>query len=158
MRIGELMGLKWRNVSSDGKIKIVEAVNSRLRYLKCTKTVNSMREISLDEETAHELYEYKKVMAGSNKAGPNAFVFQSDDGGVLRYQVIFTAKNRVLKKAKLHHIRLHDLRHGAGSLMLDAGESIVTVAKLLGQVPSTTSGNYSHALRSGNSIAGLLKK
>jgi len=41
--------------------------------------------------------------------------------------------------------------------MLDAGESIVSVAQLLGQVPSTTSGNYSHALRRGNSIAGLLK-
>ena len=26
------MGLKWRNVSDEGTIKIVEAINSRLRY------------------------------------------------------------------------------------------------------------------------------
>jgi len=30
------------------------------------------------------------------------------------------------------------------------GESIVSVAQLLGQVSSTTSGNYSHALRNGS--------
>lgn len=156
LRIGELMGLRWRNVTVDGTIKIVEAVSSRLRYLKDTKTKNSKRVLWLDEELVQELKEHKKQMTLRNKAGDNDFVFQSDDGECLRYQVVLKAKNRVLKKAKLHHIRLHDLRHGAGSLMLDAGESITSVAEQLGQVPATTAGTYSHALRKGGSISRLL--
>jgi len=156
-RIGEIMGLKWRNVSDNGIIKIVEAVNSRLRYLKDTKTKNSKRELELDEETFKELLEHKHLMSLQNKAGDNDFVFQSDDGECVRYQVILKAKNRVLKKAGLHHIRVHDLRHGVGSLMLDSGESITTVAEQLGQVPATTAGTYSHALRKGGSISRLLK-
>lgn len=156
LRIGELMGLKWRNVSTDGTIKIVEAVNSRLRYLKDTKTKNSKRMLMLDSETAQELQEHKRIMTLENKARDNDFVFQSDDGEPLRYQVVLKVKNSVLKKAGLHHIRLHDLRHGAGSLMLDSGESITAVAEQLGQVPATTAGTYSHALRKGGSISRLL--
>ena len=150
------MGFKWRNVSVYGTIKIVEAVSSRLRYLKDTKTKNSKRVLELDSETVLELQNHKKRMSLENKAGDIDFVFQSDDGQCLRYQVILKAKERVLIKAGLHHIRLHDLRHGCGSLMLDAGESITTVAKQLGQVPATTAGTYSHALRKGGSISKLL--
>ncbi|QGZ99445.1 tyrosine-type recombinase/integrase [Dehalobacter restrictus] len=159
MRIGELMGLKWKNVSlEDSKIKIVEAVNSRLRYLKDTKTENSKREIELDEETIKELKVHKNKMSKLNRAEENDFVFQSDDCEFLRYQVILKTKKRVLKKAGLHHIRIHDLRHGVGSIMLDNGESITTVAEQLGQVPATTAGNYSHALRKGKSIASVISK
>lgn len=157
MRVGEILGLKWKNVSDDGIIKIVEAVNSRLRYLKSTKTLNSKRELRLDEETINELLEHKRLMSMNDKAKDNDYVFQSDDGECLRYQVLLKAKNRVLKKAGLHHIRIHDLRHGVGSIMLDSGESITSVAEQLGQVPATTAGTYSHALKKGGSISKLLK-
>lgn len=156
MRLGELIGLKWKNLSRNGKIKIVEAVNSRARYLKDTKTKNSRREIQLDLLTTEELNAHKKLMSSSGRAGDDDFVFQSDDGQFLRYQAIYTAKEKVLKKAGLNHIRLHDLRHGVGSLMLDNGSSIVTVAEQLGQVPATTAAIYSHSLRRGSSIADLL--
>lgn len=156
MRAGELMGLKWKNLSRDGRIKIVEAVNSRSRYLKGTKTKNSRRELQLDKATIEELNTHKKMMSESGKAGDNDFVFQSDDGEFLRHQAIYATKEKVLKKAGLSHIRLHDLRHGVGSLMLDNGSSIVTVAEQLGQVPATTAAVYSHSLRKGSSIADLL--
>ncbi|AFM40952.1 site-specific recombinase XerD [Desulfosporosinus acidiphilus SJ4] len=156
MRIGELMGLKWKNLSHDGKIKIVEAVNSKSRYLKATKTKNSKRELQLDSETTEELREYKKAMSQNNKANDNDFVFQSDNGDFLPYEALYKTKQEVLKKAGLHHIRIHDLRHGVGSLMLDSGASITTVAEQLGQVPATTAGIYSHSLRKGGTITSLL--
>jgi integrase len=157
MRIGELLGLKWVNVSlEEKKIKIVEAVNSRLRYLKSTKTENSKREIELDAEIIKEFRDHKIKMSKLNKATDNDFVFQSDDCEFLRYQVILKAKDRVLRKAGLHHIRIHDLRHGLGSLMLDKGESITAVAEQLGQVPATTAGNYSHALKKGRIMVDIL--
>ena len=156
MRIGELMGLKWKNLSCDGRIKIVEAVNSKSKYLKDTKTQNSKRELQLDTVTTEELNVHKKLMSQNNKAGDNDFVFQSDDGAFLSYEAIYKTKQAVLKKAKIHHIRLHDLRHGVGSLMLDAGSSITTVAEQLGQVPATTAAIYSHSLRRGGTITKLL--
>lgn len=114
------------------------------------------REIELDDETIIELRNHKIKMSKLNKATDNEFVFQSDDCEFLRYQVILRSKERVLKKAGLHHIRIRDLTHGAGSIMLDKGESITAVAEQLGQVPATTARNYSHALRKGKSIASLI--
>ncbi|AHF07164.1 tyrosine-type recombinase/integrase [Desulfitobacterium metallireducens] len=158
MRIGELIGLRWENVLLDSNtIKIVEAVNSRTKYLKSTKNKNSKREIELDEEIIQELKEHKKVMVKLSRAKDSDFVFQSDNGKFLGHETIFKTKESVLKKAGLHHIRIHDLRHGVGSILLDHGESITTVAEQLGQVPSTTAGNYSHALKKGHSLAILLK-
>ncbi len=155
MRIGELMGLKWKNVSlEDGKIKIVQAVNSRLRYLKNTKTENSKRELTLDEESIMELKKLKEATDGKD----DDYVFQSEDHQSIRHQAIFKTKKRVLKKAGLHSVRLHDLRHGVGSILLDNGYSITDVAEQLGQVPGTTAGNYCHALRHGKSIAGIIVK
>lgn len=159
MRIGELMALKWGNVSLDESmiIKIVESVSSTLRYLKSTKTENSKRELELDWETIIELKNHKSRMSNLNRASEQDFVFQKDScNEFLDYKAILRAKQRVLKKANLHHIRIHDLRHGCGSIMLDKGASITAVAEQLGQVPATTAGNYSHALRKGKSIADLV--
>lgn len=157
MRIGEVMGLKWESVFlNEKKIKIIEAVNSRIVYDKSTKTENSKRELELDDETIKELRVHKIKMSKQNRASKSDYVFQSDDHKHLRYQVVLRAKERVLKKAGLHHIRIHDLRHGVGSIMLDKGFSITSVAEQLGQVPATTAGNYAHALKKGKSLAGIL--
>lgn len=157
MRIGELMGLKWKNTSLEGcKVKIIEAVNSRSKYLKDTKTQNSKREITLDTETIQELRKHKVSMGDHGRAEDEDYVFQSGDRGFLKYDAIFKTKNRVLKKAGLHHIRIHDLRHGVGSILLDRGVSITGVAEQLGQVPATTAAIYGHALRHGCSIVEML--
>lgn len=65
--------------------------------------------------------------------------------------------NYALKKADLAHIRIHDLRHTAGSLLLEAGYSFPTVAAFLGHSsPATTAAVYAHAVRKGASIAEVL--
>lgn len=52
---------------------------------------------------------------------------------------------------------IHDLRHGAGSILLDRGYSLTSVAGFLSQSPATTAGVYSHVLRQGSSEDVLLK-
>jgi integrase len=44
------------------------------------------------------------------------------------------------------HIRLHDLRHAHATLLLAAGESLLTVAGRLGHDPAVTARTYSHFL------------
>ncbi len=53
----------------------LEAVNSRSRYLKDTKTKNSKRELQLNEETVKELLEHKLLMALVKRTNDNDFVF-----------------------------------------------------------------------------------
>lgn len=147
LRVGEVLGLRWDNVDlQQGELRVVEAVNSRTRDEKETKTVNSERTIKLDAETIELLTQHKRSTCKNN----HDFVFTSDDGEPLRHQVLFRAKERILKNAGLHHIRIHDLRHGVGSILLDKGEALTYVAGYLGQNPATTAGIYGHALRIGD--------
>lgn len=159
LRVGELMGLKWKYVFLDNHlIQIVQAINSKTNNLKDTKTSNSHRVLELDEETINLLREHKKYMSRQNLAYDNDFVFKSDEKNFVRYAVIHRTLKRALKKAGLHQIRIHDLRHGVGSILLDEGMSITATAEMLGDVPATIAQTYGHSLRRGKSIASLLSK
>ncbi len=51
----------------------------------------------------------------------------------------------ILKDAGLRHIRFHDLRHIAASIMLNHGIPLLTVSYILGHSqPSTTLNMYGH--------------
>lgn len=129
------------------ELKVVEALNSRTRNEKEIKTINSERTIKLESEIL-ELLSQNKL---STCVDENDFVFKSADNKPLRHQVLFKARNRVLKKAKFDNIRIHDLRHGAGTILLDKGYPVIYVAGFLGQTPATTMGVYSHTSRVGDS-------
>jgi len=155
MRISEVLGLTWSNVDFEqNKIKITQSADLKHRVSKETKTINSLRELELDEETMNEFRLQKKKLVG--KWLQNDFVFQGENGKPTKYTAIWKTKEAVLKKAGLHHIRIHDLRHGMGSILLDNGIPLTAVSGTLGQVPATTAGVYGHALRKGKSIANLL--
>lgn len=155
LRIGEALGLKWQDVNFDLKtVHIVRSANTKQRKLKDTKTSNSPRILDMDDETMDELKKLKKSLG--TKAQSQDLVFQSEDGRIVKYNAIRKTKERVLIKSGLHHVRLHDLRHGVGSLMLADGRPLTEVASALGQKPGTTAQTYSHALRKGMSIASLL--
>ena len=108
----------------------------------------------MDEETMNEFRIQKKKSVG--KWSQNDFVFQGENGKPSKYSAIWKTKQAVLRKAGLHHIRIHDLRHGMGSILLDEGIPLTAVSGTLGQVPATTAAVYGHSLRKGKSIANLL--
>ncbi|MCL6558898.1 MAG: tyrosine-type recombinase/integrase [Firmicutes bacterium] len=75
----------------------------------------------------------------------------------MREDAVRRTLNYALKRAGVAHIRIHDLRHTAGSLLLDAGYSFPVVAAFLGHSsPATTAVVYAHAVRKGASIAEVL--
>lgn len=47
-------------------------------------------------------------------------------------------------EAKLRDIRLHDLRHSYASLAIQAGETVLTIGRLLGHVDPGTTLKYIH--------------
>ena len=51
---------------------------------------------------------------------------------------------QALKRAKLRHIRIHDLRHTIASHLVSNGESLHIVGKLLGHTLPQTTARYAH--------------
>jgi integrase len=63
---------------------------------------------------------------------PVAYVFTSAVGTPLEPRNVNRAFDGLLKRAELRRIRLHDLRHSFGSLLLASGASPREVMELLG--------------------------
>ncbi|WP_242652563.1 site-specific integrase [Desulfofarcimen acetoxidans] len=152
--------MQWQDVNfENGTITIKRAVDCRHRRIKETKTIGSVRTLILDSETLGLLKEYKKEEDSKHESlqKDDTLIFHSSDGRPLREGAIRNTMNRVLKKAGLDHIRVHDLRHTAGSILLDEGVPLTTVSAFLGHsTPATTASVYAHALRKGESIAKFL--
>jgi integrase len=68
------------------------------------------------------------------KAGitPQGWVFTREDGEPLSPSYLTHKFNDLVEGTGLPPIRLHDLRHGAATLMLLAGEELKTIADQLG--------------------------
>ena len=62
-----------------------------------------------------------------------AWVFPSLEGTALEERNVRHVFTRMLEKAELRRIRIHDLRHTFASLLLQQGESVVYVNEQLGR-------------------------
>ena len=75
------------------------------------------------------------------------FVFIRPDGNPINPSAITLAFRRIIHKARLGHIRVHDLRHTHATLMLKAGVHPKIVSERLGHASvGITLDTYSHVL------------
>ena len=75
------------------------------------------------------------------------FVFVHPDGTPLDPSTVSHAFNKIIQKAGLPHIRLHDLRHTHASLLLQAGVRPKIVQERLGHSSiRVTLDTYSHVI------------
>lgn len=161
MRLGEALGLKWQDIDlKKGTLTVKRAADGRHRKLKQQpKTASSERTFRLDEETVRLLAAHKKEQKIISMRDRDSGLVFSCNGRVVREDAIRRNLNYALKKAGLPHIRIHDLRHTAGSLLLDAGYSLPAVSAFLGHSsPATTAAVYAHAVRKGGNVIDLLKE
>ncbi|MEP6919461.1 MAG: site-specific integrase, partial [Acidobacteriota bacterium] len=81
-------------------------------------------------------------------------MFASLDGNALEERNVRTVFTRLLEKAGLLHIRIHDLRHTYASLLLQQGESVVYVKEQLGHSSlQITVDTYGHLIPGANRAA-----
>jgi len=154
-RRAEVTGLRWSDVSLARKqLTIRGSVVEVGRELveKGTKT-HQQRKVTLDKHfvaalrTHHETVEENARIGGYEFNG-DGFVFSDSPDGAdpIPPNRISKAWQRYAKKAGVD-ARMHDLRHFQASILLDAGESITTVAARLGhRDTATTLRVYAHLM------------
>jgi integrase len=151
-REGELLGLKWTDITFDGRPQI--AIRRSLSWAKGPdgskseprfnppKTKAGVRDIPIDAPVALALKHWR-LQAGRNE---HDLVFAQPDGKPMRRSVLLeTAFWPTLKRGGLRHVRFHSLRHSFASGLIGAGAVVTEVQHLLGHSkPSMTLDVYSH--------------
>lgn len=150
LRMGELLGLPWKNVHFDLKgtsyIKINQAL-SRIRnpdknspqktllIFSTPKTSYSVRTIPLLPEIAKKLYAHRKEQERwlSENGYPDVgLVFVSSNGQPFDPRNFQTAYKAMLKRHNIRIINFHGIRHTFATRSLESGMDIKTLSRLLG--------------------------
>ena len=158
-RKSELLGLTWDDVDLEAGTLCI-----RPTAVRDVKTARSRRTLDLDSVAVAALKAHRdrqafhKATLGEAYAGLS-LVFASELGTMLDPHNVAKRFKRALRRADLPlSTRLHDLRHGVATMLLEAGETVPTVSEYLGHAsPAVTMSVYAHAVPgSKRRAAGLL--
>lgn len=154
MRFSELRGLSWTDIHW---IRGTITVNRQIQDLPglgsvtgAPKTHSGTRTILLGDTVLSELRAQKVRVEEEAKARPgwqeHDLIFPSSKGTPYSKFDVQRDFAKVLQAANLRHIRFHDLRHTAATLMLNHGVPALVVSKILGHSnPSVTLTIYAHS-------------
>ena len=146
MRIGECLGVVWRDVDFSARVLYVKQSVWR-GNVKKPKTQASIRKFRLHPFLVEQLQEHKAV---SKFNAPDDFVFSREDGRSLdpdglRETVLYPVMKKVGIEICSRAYGFHIFRHTAGSIGYDITGKMKVVQKFLGHAQeSTTSGIYVH--------------
>lgn len=154
LRLGEALGLQWQDVDLQNQVITVQRAMQRQReagiVLVEPKTRTSRRNVHPPAGTAEALSAHRKrqleerLLAGNDWKNMD-LVFCRWDGGPLEPSGVAQRFHRLLKKAGLPDIRVHDLRHTAATLHLAKGTHPKIVQEMLGHSTIALTLNvYSH--------------
>ncbi|KAA0233128.1 MAG: site-specific integrase [Actinobacteria bacterium] len=153
MRRGELIGLKWADVDLDAGRLAVRRARVAVGYKvvwSSPKTMKSARVIALDVATCDVLQAHRAGQGDEMALVGDAYhdedlVFAKPDGSPLHPDYVSQRFGRLVKKAGLPIIRLHDTRHTAATLLLEAGIPVKVVSERFGHsTTSITADLYQH--------------
>ena len=153
MRRSELLGLKWSDLDVAKKRLSINrglvAVGYELHESR-GKTDNSRRCINLDDTTLAVLAGWRAMQAAEHAAVgiDNAdWMFTTADGEPIHPHTLSQTFDRIVRRAPVPVIRLHDLRHTHGSILIANGVHSKVVSERLGHHWFTfTVETYQHVL------------
>jgi integrase len=138
LRRGEAIGLRWCDLDLDRGIGYICRQRVRLREQvleTAPKTETSIRPLILDRTTVTVLRQHRArqiAACTATKSEPSGYVFTDLRGQPLHPEYLYYSFKKLTKAAGLPPIRLHDLRHTAASLALEAGADLKVVSDQLG--------------------------
>ena len=164
LRLGELCGLRWKNVDMERKSFVVCETRNRLpnhdptiaastsvKTEATTKTENSRRTVYLIDSLYQDFVMYKQIQDSITQEtpgyNPDGYVFCQPCGRPYEprtYQDLF---KRCVKQAGIRDANFYALRHTFATRSLEEGMDVVTLSRILGHAtPSITMDKYGHAL------------
>jgi integrase len=151
LRQGELLALRWGAVDLDQRRLQVVATLVRIPgetpFLAQPKTRRSRRSVELCADAAEALRQHRqRSMASAVAAGAaDAYVFTRADGRPLSVTTTWKRWRALLQRAEVPHVRFHDARHTAATLLLGLGIHPKIVSEMLGHATTAmTLDTYSH--------------
>ncbi len=145
-RRGEVLGLQWRDLDlGTRRLAVVRSLVQRGRTLEFTepKTKRGLRSLALDARTvaileAHRRRQLEERLAlGLGRPEPDELMFTDPLGEPIKPDSFSQISDRTIARLGLPKVRLHDLRHGAATLMLASGANPKTVSERLGHASTS---------------------
>jgi integrase len=154
MRRGEALGLRWVDVDFDSLqlaiVQTVSTVDSKV-VVGQPKTSGSRRTVYVHDATIKALRQQRQLQAEERLAAGSAWdtdndlVFRNLTGGPVNPDWFSRHFDKLVEKADVPRIRLHDLRHTNATLSLKAGVHPKVVSERLGHSSiAITLDLYSH--------------
>lgn len=153
LRIGEALGLQWKDIDFEKKSIYVNKaatlvpkfdsngeVVSRKTKIGETKTACSNREVPIPDILVQTLYEWKKrqdtngVFLHQDFTQADSYVFCEDNNQIRTYSSCRLAFDRFKKfhKIKDWHVGFHGLRHTFSNMLFEANENPKVIQAILG--------------------------
>jgi integrase len=139
LRRGEALGVRWSDVDLTNRVVYIRQtlndVNGHLVFTR-PKTRSSEASVPLTERAVGALLDQRlrqdtEWAEWAEWAEDGDLVFARESGEPLRPDFVTKRFRALAVTAGLRQVRLHDLRHGAASLMLSAGVPMAIVSKML---------------------------
>ncbi|QNJ90996.1 site-specific integrase [Mycolicibacterium fluoranthenivorans] len=155
-RIGETLGLRWRDIDEQGRqISIVKTTAGQGKGigLENVKSARSRRTIPLTGEVLQVLKAQRKVLVASQlRAGDrwskegDGLIFRTELGTIVDDRYLLRAMASAARRAGVaDRVTNHTLRHTAAQTWLEAGVHIKAVSDLLGHSSIAITGDiYGH--------------
>ncbi|MDQ2905263.1 MAG: site-specific integrase [Chloroflexota bacterium] len=159
MRRGELLGLKWQDIDFDRKVlkvrRTLDYYAGHGGYIETEpKTAKGRRSIMLPSFVVevlrvHRVRQLEMRLSAGDRWEDLDYVFTGLLGGRLNPRYVLKLFDKLLQQVGFPHMRFHDLRHSAATLLLSMGVDAKIVQEILGHSNiSMTMDTYTHVLSS----------
>jgi integrase len=140
MRPGEIRALKWGDIDLDRAVLTCQRSMTRdvnyTQVIGTTTKTGRARTIALPDTAVTALRTHRREQAERRLARSTwhdaDLVFDRGDGAPIPQQTIWRRHKDAVEQAGVPWCRLHDLRHTAATLLLEAGVSVKVISEMLG--------------------------
>ncbi|GIK78445.1 MAG: hypothetical protein BroJett022_21350 [Actinomycetes bacterium] len=154
MRRGEVLGLRWADIDLEAARLSVRNAVVTVSYaiLEASPKSHQARVVDLDPETVALLREHRARQQAERDLWGSDYrdgdlVVAKENGEPLHPQSFSQAFDRIVAKADLRRIRLHDLRHTHATIAIKAGVPVKVISERLGhESPAFTLRQYAHVV------------
>jgi integrase len=158
MRRGEIVGLKWSDLSvAHSRLSVSRTLQNvgghPVEFAPKTRT--SRRSVEIDRATLDGLRGWRRQLGRDElPCRPDDWMFCNTTSRFLNPESISQLFDRIVQRSGLPRVRFHDLRHTHASLLVADGTAIKVVSERLGHAhPAFTMHTYQHLLPGMSSAA-----